>query len=196
MSNAIFPALPGLKWGRSKTPVWSTRIQTAESGREWRAARYSYPVWRFKLNYEFLRAGSQQELQSLVGFFNARQGSYDSFLYDDPRDNTATAQTFGTGDGSSRVFQLVRTLGDFVEPVKALQAPPSIFNNGVLQSSGVSVDLANAIVTFAVAPAAGHTLAWTGLFYFRCRFLQDSIDFEEFLKDLWQAKKVEFTSIK
>jgi uncharacterized protein (TIGR02217 family) len=196
MSNAAFPVLPGLSWSVIKTPKWSTRKQIAISGREYRAAYFSLPLWKFKLSYEVLRAGAQQELQQLVGFFNARQGSFDTFLYADPTDSAVVAQQFGTGNGAATTFQLVRSLGGNSEPVAALQAAPSIYANGALQSSGVSVNLNTGLATFTVAPANGVALTWTGSFYYRCRFLHDELDLENFMQNLWLAKTVEFTSVK
>ncbi len=195
MGNAVFPVLPGLAWSVTKTPMWSTRIQPKVSGRENRAAYYSLPLWTFSLSYEFLRANAKQELQQLVGFFNARQGRFDSFLYADPSDCAATGQLFGSGNGNTSKFQLVRSLGGFAEPVIALPGGLQVFVNGVLQPA-VTVDASTGIVTFAAAPAAGAALTWTGQFYFRCRFVHDSTEFENFMKDLWTAKKVELVSVK
>lgn len=120
MSNDVFPMLPGLKWGTNKQPIWATKVLTAASGRETRGSFQSYPRWKFTLSYEFLRAGGGfSELQQLVGFFNQRMGSFDSFLYRDPNDYQVTDQALGTGDGSRVEYRLVRTLGGFVEPVLA-----------------------------------------------------------------------------
>lgn len=195
MSNAIFPVLAGLDWNVLKTPVWKTRIQEAVSGKELRAAFMSYPLWKFSLSYTVLRANAANaELQSLMGFFNARQGMFDSFLYSDPTDNSVTGQSFGTGDGSTTAFQLVRSLGGFSEPIQNVNGTPTIYVNGTataaftLGSTGV--------VTFTTAPAAAAVLTWTGNFYFRCRFLQDSSDFDNFMKDLWTLKKLAFQSVK
>jgi uncharacterized protein (TIGR02217 family) len=195
MSNAVFPVLPGLMWSVVKTPQWSTRIQKTVSGRESRAAFYSLPLWTFKLSYEVLRANTGQELQQLVGFFNARQGSFDTFLYADPSDNAVTAAVFGAGDGTTKKFQLLRPMGGYSEPILAPNGTPNIYANAVLQG-GVTIDANTGVVTFATAPGAGVTLTWTGGFYYRVRFLQDSMDFNNFLKDLWEAKKVEFVSVK
>ena len=109
MSNAVFPVLAGLDWNVIKTPVWKTRIQEAVSGKELRAALMSYPLWKFSLSYTVLRANAANaELQTLMGFFNARQGMFDSFLYTDPTDNSVANQSFGTGDGSTTAFQIGR----------------------------------------------------------------------------------------
>jgi uncharacterized protein (TIGR02217 family) len=197
MSNAVFPHMPGIKWGGTKTPIWSTKVQKAASGRELRAAYYSYPLWKFSLSYEVLRSGAQAELQALVGFFNARQGSFDSFCYPDPEDNTATGQQFGVTVAGQTQYQLVRAYGGHVEPVLALNGAPAIYVNGVLKTPGTDYTVSSlGLVTFTAPPAAGQALTWSGGFYYRVRFLQDSADFERFLHQLWSLKKIEFQTVK
>jgi hypothetical protein len=110
MSNAVFPVLPGLVWDVKKTPQWSTKLQQAASGKELRLSYYSWPIYKYTLAYEVLRqASAYLELQTLAGFFNARQGKFDSFLFQDPNDNAVTAHGFGMGDGTTTAFQLQRT---------------------------------------------------------------------------------------
>ncbi len=195
MSTAVFPTLPGIKWSVFKTPIWRTRIQKSVSGRELRAAFYAAPLWRFKLSFEILRSNNgYNEFQTLVGFFNARRGSYDTFLFTDPTDYAVSNQVFGTGDGNTVAYQLQRTLGSAADPVYAPSGTPSIYDNGVLVTP--TVDSTTGKVTFASAPAAGHTLTWSGQFYFRCRFDQDEAEFEQFMSNLWSAGRIEFTSVK
>ncbi|MFZ5658773.1 MAG: DUF2460 domain-containing protein [Pseudomonadota bacterium] len=195
MSDAVFPTLPGLRWDVSKTPEWSTKVQRAVSGLELRAAFFTYPIWHFKLDYELLRAGAEAELQTLMGFFNLRQGSFDSFLYLDPDDHNVSDGHFGTGNGTQTVFQLTRVLGGFVEPVKAPKGTPQIFKDGVLQASGYILSPAGQ-VTFSSPPAAGTVLSWTGEFYFRVRFAKDQAEFKQFMHQLWNLKQVELVSLK
>lgn len=176
-----------------KRPSWKTRVQQMVSGKELRAAYMSYPLWQFSLSYEFLRAGAQAELQSLVGFFNARQGSFDSFLYSDPNDSSVSGQGFGTGDGATASFQLVRNLGAFIEPVMNLSSAPSIYVDGVLKAATTDYSIGSTgLVAFTTAPANGAVLTWTGAFYFRVRFLQDMAEFENFMHQLWTLKRLEF----
>lgn len=200
MGNAIFPTLPGLSWSSIKAPTFSTRVQKSVSGKELRAAYYSTPIWKFSLTYEFLRANATQELQQLVGFFNARQGSFDSFLYLDPTDNVVSQQVFAVGDGVTTRFKLSRNLGGFSEPVAALQLLASIQVNGAdfpwANNANWVPGMNDGTVTFAVPPAAGASLSWSGNYYFRVRFTWDSTEFENFMKDLWAAKKVELVSVK
>lgn len=195
MSNAVFPSLPGLKWSAKRSPEFSTTIKTSVSGREYRAANMAYPRYRYRLAYEFLRdfRTGVDELRTLVGFFTARQGAFDSFLFTDPNDSSVTTETFGTGNGTTTAFQLVRSFGGFSEPVYNLNGSPSIYKAGVLQTLTTHYTISSSgVVTFVSAPANGNALTWTGSFYRRCRFLQDAADFEEFLNDLWELKQLEF----
>ncbi len=194
MSNSIFPTLPGLSWDVVKTPRFSTKVQTAVSGRELRAAFYTNPIWRFTLSYEFLRADNvNAELQTIVAFFNSRQGSFDSFLYQDTNDYTSTAMVIGTGDGSNKNFPLLHSIGGWVEPV-GYSNTASIYVNGVFQSSGVVFNSTNTGVVFTTAPTAGAVVTWTGQFYYRVRFVKDEYDFDNFMKDLWSLKKLDFVT--
>ena len=192
MSNAIFPTLPGIDIRVRKTPIWSTEVKTAVSGKELRAAFYSTPLYKFGVSFNVLRAGAEAELQSLVGFFNDRRGRFDNFLFVDQSDNAATAQQFGVGDGNTASFQLVRALGTNIEPVMNLNGAPAIYIDGVLKTvtTDYTID-AYGMVTFVSPPSNGAVLTWTGNYYYRCRFERDSIDFEHFLWRLWEAKRVE-----
>ncbi len=200
MSSLVFPTLIGLIFPVSKTPEWKTDIQSAASGKEARVNFWSYPKWRWKLAFDLLRdkpLESQDELWSLVGFFNKHYGSFDSWLFEDPDDKTVTVQGFGTGTGSQTQFQLVRTRGGFVEPVRDLNGAPLIYKAGVLQTLTTHYTISSTgIVTFVTAPANGNALTWTGNFYWRCRFTEDTLEAEKFAYQLWDTGEVEFVSVK
>ncbi|HGP4585153.1 TPA: DUF2460 domain-containing protein [Neisseria meningitidis] len=198
MGNAIFPTFPGLKWGRKKTAVWSTGTQKSASGREFRTAYYTYPQWRFSLSFEVLRTkASVNELEQLAGFFNARKGSFESFLYEDPTDNAVTDQAIGnTVQGVTR-YQLVRSMGGFIEPVLAVKERPSVKVGGVSLTYGRDYTVTDkGVLVFNTPQPPNSLITWTGGFYFRVRFTSDTVDFENVLGSLWTAKKIEFTSVK
>lgn len=195
MSQAVFPTLAGLKWGVRRSPEWSTTKKTSVNGREYRVANMVYPRYLYRLSYEFLRdkRTGVDELRTLVGFFNARQGSFDSFLFSDPDDNTVTGEVFGIGNGSTTAFQLARSFGGFAEPVFDVNGTPQIYKAGVLQTVTTHYTISSTgVVTFVTAPTGGQSLTWTGSFYWRCRFERDSADFEKFLQELWELKEVSF----
>lgn len=219
MSNLIFPALPGVSIEVSKTPLWKSTVHESVSGCQVSASAMTYPRWRYKLRYEFLRSGAQAELQQLVGFFNRHRGRADTWLYFDDEDCIATNQQFGVGDGVTKDFYLVRDFGGFVEPVTDIKTISSVTAGGVpmydslddAPAESLSLDFTTETyqvwqndyayagggrIQFTTAPAAGVPLVWTGEFYRRCRFRDDELDIERFLYLLWKAKTVEFETHK
>lgn len=198
MSNAVFPALAGLKYPVSKTPIWSSSVKTATSGQESRAGFWSFPRYKYSIGYDVLRSDTAlHELQDLVGFFNQHYGAVDDWLFNDPDDNSVTAQGFGSGNGSQTAFQLVRSYGGFAEPVRSLNSVPLIYKAGVLQTVTTHYTVsATGLVTFTSAPGSGQALTWTGTYYWRCRFLDDMIDLQKFMHQLWELGRLEFISVK
>ena len=204
MSNTIFPVLAGLGWSVKKTPTFKTLVGQAVSGMEVRQALMQFPLWEFELTYEILRDNPAQqnptapynELKTLGGFYLARQGMFDDFLFDDVTDDTVTSQSFGTGDGATTNFQLVRSWGGFSEPVMNPNVITGVYDNGtpVTQGSGAGKYTVNStgLITFGTAPAATHVLSWTGTFYYRCRFASDTTEFEEFMSNMWLLKQLQF----
>jgi uncharacterized protein (TIGR02217 family) len=202
MSTAVFPSLPGLAWSVDKQPEFSTVVRASASGQETRVALWPNPRWHFKLGYELLRADAHQELQTLMGFFLARQGQYDSFLYQDPDDNAVAAQPIGAGDGATALFQLYRSFGGFAEPVRApnLGATLNVYLAGVLQSpGGYTVSgwgtAAPGQLSFAAAPGAGVAITADFSFYYPVRFAADLAEFSEFMHQLWELRQIELVSV-
>jgi uncharacterized protein (TIGR02217 family) len=202
----VFPTLPGLAWSVTKTPTFQTRIQRAASGRELRALDYPYPLWQFALVFDFLRdnpTAGYDELRSLMGFFMLCQGAFGTFLFQDPSDFQVTGQQIGTGNASTSVFQLQRAMGTtlpnggFFEPITAPNAVGAIYLNGITQNpASYGVDSNTGLVTFDTAPGSGLIITADFTYYFRCRFIEDRYDFENFMYRLWQLKKLTFISVR
>lgn len=112
MSNLIWTPPASLGWSVFKSPRMSTIVQEATSGKTVRAALWADPLWDFKFRWEVLRdsGSSPTALRQLMDWFVSRQGSYDTFLYQDPYDYSITGQLLGYGDGSTLSFQLARPL--------------------------------------------------------------------------------------
>jgi len=204
--TAIFPALPGLAWSVTKAPRFATRIQRAINGRELRVLDQPNPIWTWTLTYSLLRdkwdtrgpgglGASYDELRTIAGFFLQRQGAFQPFLFDDQTDDTVTAQSIGTGNSSASVFQLVRTMGGFAEPITAPHTVSAIYFNGVSQNpSGYTVDADSGLVTFVTPPAAGQLITSDFTYRFRVRFSDDTAEFENFMYQLWQLKQIKLQS--
>lgn len=197
MSNAVFPELKGLGWNREKSPTWSTQVTKAVSGKEKRAALWSYPKWAFKLTYNILEdvAGETgTDLKSIIGFYNSRMGQADDFLFNDTTDNTVTDQVIGTGDGVTNKFTLVRNMGGWIEPIKDLQGSPAIYFDGVLQEGNYYME--DGKVVFSPPPTIGVVITASFKFYFRVRFADDSITTNAFLHNLYELKTLKLVSVK
>jgi hypothetical protein len=129
MSNLVFPTLAGQDIAIKRTPVFSTVVQTAASGKELRASYQGTPRWRYEIPLKFARVTGfstntiTNEMAAILGLFNAVKGKWDSFLYTDPYSNTAANTPFGTGNGSTTAFQLLDIEGF---PIFDLNGTPTI----------------------------------------------------------------------
>lgn len=196
MSNEVFPDFPGIQWTKTKTPIFSTRIQTATSGRESRAGFYVYPLWEYVWSYEILRDDTiNDELSELIGFYLARYGALDSFLIEDDSDISVTSQLISVADGILTDFQMVRTYGGFLEPVTDL-TDAIIYCDSVEQTSGYTLGSEDSgVLSFTSAPAEGTVITADFSHYKRVRFLEygeGDEAFKNFMYQLWEAKKVAF----
>ena len=161
MTTPVFPVLAGQGWSVHKKPTFATIVAPHASGREVRDALYVNPIWEFETSFDGLDSSSSsypglgaQSLQSLMGLFLQCQGQFGTFLYYDPTDYSVSGQVFGTGDGSTTSFQLLRTLGGFAEwvtqplapsvfsiftlPGSTRQTPNNVFQNSVALTSGLT----------------------------------------------------------
>ena len=196
MSNAVFPTLPGLTWDIKRSPEFKTTIVTGADGGETRIGNWVYPLWHWKLTYEFLRDDATNELKSLLGFFLARSGRLDDFLFLAPDDCEVTDQVIGVGDGTTAAFQCARGLGGYAEPVTVLREKPVIYLDGVRCPTGWSADLATGRVTFAPVPARSTVITADLSYYWRVRFDLDMAEFNQFAEKLWDLQECTLVSVR
>lgn len=139
MSNAIFPipaqANGSRGWPIGKYPVFNTLTQTPASRRgETRISTTPYCTWEFSMTFPYVPGtfnDSTSYLNQVAGFFMSMQGSANSFLYDDPQDNTISSPvSFGTGDGSTTAFQLSRPIGNYSDIIQNVNGTPTLYMNG------------------------------------------------------------------
>jgi uncharacterized protein (TIGR02217 family) len=202
MSTATFPVFPGYpSFPIGKVSNWATRMQRAPNGRELRAADYINPIWQWTLifpglhDYAFCSYTSVTEFRTILDFYNSRQGGFDSFLFDDPTDDSVIGQPLPPvpNDPTGTMFQLVRQWapGGFQEAIIAPNAITQVTINGTPTSSYV-LNTDNGIVTFSSPP--GGVVAADFTYYFRV-FFTDTLDASQFLHNLWELKQVKLTSI-
>ena len=190
----VLPFLPGQSPVVTKAPKWSTQVIRTASGRERRTAYWPSPLWQFELQYEVIRHRlGADELAALWEIFNVLQGQSGVFLFVDPTDCQVASAAFGTGDGSTKTFQLQRQLNSFTEPVYAV-FDPTVLEGG--SPAGAYTIEPNGQIVFDAAPAEGAALTWSGWFYFGCRFLADELSLDAITAQLWSGKSLKFTSLR
>jgi hypothetical protein len=197
MSSSVFPTLPGLQFPIRRASVWeATTKKITPSKREFRLLNSSFPRYRYTLTYEFLRsAAAFAEYQTLFGFYDQMGGDYDTFKFTDSEDSNTTLSQIGVGNGSTTKFQLARTLGGATVPIFDTNGTPQIYKAGTLQVSGYSID-SNGVVTFSTAPTAGQVIAFTGSYYWRCRFEDGSLEVEQFMAKFWKTGQIKLITCK
>lgn len=144
--------LPGLTIEVSKTPLFKTKISESVSGREIRNAMADQPRWEIKLSYEFLedRSGAESSLKTIVGFFLAMRGSFDSFRFKDPDDYLVQNVHIGTGDGGTTEFPLVRSMGGFSEIIGQVDdANTVVISRDITETSNVPAPTGPYTITVA-----------------------------------------------
>jgi uncharacterized protein (TIGR02217 family) len=198
-SYATFPLLATLGWSVKIAPVFATGTALHVSGRELRVARYASPLWTIELNYDLLRMASpEDELQTILGFFEERQGENASFYFEPPALSPVSAQVLGSGDGMTTIFAFTVTLGGATIVPANIGTAPNIYLDGVLQSGGYTVaanPLAPTLI-FATAPGPGAAVSADFHWYFLCRISDDNVDSEEFLESLYALRSLRLKSVR
>jgi uncharacterized protein (TIGR02217 family) len=210
VSTVAFPSLPGQTWPVIRTAIWQSRAQQSISGKILNIADWSQPKWQWEVTFSALRGYNATllaaEIQNIQGFFNSRQGRFDSFLYSDTNDRSVTGSTIGTGDSTVRTFQLVRSLGGFSENILAPTTVTAVYvgSSSIASSKwsvaqwGVGGTTAPGIITFTTgnAPTTGQVVTADFTYAWPVSFNDDAMSFEEFVKKIWALKAVRWTSLK
>jgi uncharacterized protein (TIGR02217 family) len=127
------------------------------------------------------------EVAERVAFFEARGGRLAGFRFRDPADfkscppsaQPATGdQALGTGDGTRKVFQLVKAYGTVVRPIVKPAASTVVVAvaGGALRSTAFSVDGTTGLVTLSTPPAVGVAVTAGFEFDTPVRFDLDRLD--------------------
>lgn len=151
-------------------PTFKTRVLELESGFEQRNIDWAMPRAEFDLSYGLMSMDDttlETHVHAIRDFFYARVGRAHGFRFKDWSDYqigdknnpTTDNQLIGLGDDATVLFQVFKryTSGaiNFDRTIRKLVAGSvSVLLDGVVQVSGVTVDVNAATVTFDVAPAS------------------------------------------
>ena len=168
-------------------PRRRTQAVELSSGFEERNASWANSRREFDIGYGIR---SNDDLQAVVAFFEARNGRLYGFRFKDWSDYKSGApsracdarnQLLGTGTGTATQFQLRKHYGsDAYGYWRSITRPVAgtvrVALDGVEQFEGFSVDHATGMVTFTAAPPAGVEIRAGFEFDVPVRFGADMID--------------------
>lgn len=197
MSNAVLPTLTGLGWDFIEIPEFSTVIQKSITLRETRISYTPYPIYNFEIVFDVLRTTpTYLEYQALKNFFLNRGGNYDSFLIDNPDDDSVTAQIIGTTDGGvTTAFQLIRVFsGGFSQPTYDIKgSPAAILMVGTkIQGSAAYTINGSGLVTFqgSAVSMSGSSVKATFGYYWRVRWQDPKMNFIKFMQSRYMTDRI------
>jgi hypothetical protein len=198
MALAVFPTLLGLGFPVVKRPIFSTLVSPASSGIEVRVANYTAAILEWDLPFTWLsQRQAQPDFEKLYGLYLQSLGQWGAFLYKDPDDyftrdpanyDVQGSVQFGVGDGFSHYFALGTNIGGGYEEVSDPDVITSI--------SPTPTSITDGLAYYASAPGLGVPLMVNMTYKFRVRFATDESDFEYFLKDVWENKKLTLRQVR
>jgi hypothetical protein len=190
MSNLVFPStLNGYVWDCKKKPVFNNITHSPPTGRDVRISLYEHPIYEFTLSNQWL---SKTDKDLLMNFFKARRGSFDSFLYSD-EESIALVHPIYIGDGVTTTFQLSFLAYPYREIVNNFAGSPLIYLGTTLKTLGVHYTISpTGLITFVTAPVSGVVMFWSGTAYYRCIFLEDSLEYNQFADRLYDCNEIKF----
>ena len=181
-----FPA--SLSFGSIGGPERRTDVVTLANGYEERNTPWAHSRRRYDAG---LGMRSLDDIDTLISFFEARQGQMYGFRWKDWSDyksGKASAnvdfsdQTLATGDGSATDFQLVKTYvsgpHSYARPItKPMAGTVRVAVDGVelAETTDFTVNTTNGLVTFVSAPAAASAITAGFEFDVPVRFDSDHI---------------------
>jgi len=203
----VFPTnIQGLTWEGSRSVTFVTNFNDSITGKPSTSTYTQYPTIEWDLNYELLnQAAAQDDLKKIVGLFNQQQGQATWFLYVDPAFNSVVQEVFFVGNNVTKQAQLTaqyRIAGGpgIPEMIQALQNPSAVvlrdITAGVNLVQGTDYTIgATGIITFTSAPALNHQIAWSGNFYYICKFVSDDLNPDQFMQQFWSLQSIKFRSV-
>jgi uncharacterized protein (TIGR02217 family) len=138
------------------------------------------------------------ELQAILGFFEQCAGEGASFYFEPPMLSPASAQSLGTGDGSTTTFALTVSLGGYALIPAGVGGVAAIYFDGIAQPVGCTITggLFAPSVMLATAPPAGAAVTADFHWYLLCRFDDDDADVEEFMSALYALQSLTLRTVR
>lgn len=183
-----------IAYGSKGGPGFKTHVFSSEGSAESRNQNWTYSRGRWDLAHSIRDSGDMDTIRS---FFYNCYGRARGFRFKDWSDFEITEQLLGTGDGSNRVFNVIKDYGSgtykYTRRIfKPVSGTISVKVNGVTVSgSTYSVNTATGVITFNVpnTPPNGHAVLVTCEFDVPVRFDTDkmAVKHSNFQLQTWES---------
>jgi uncharacterized protein (TIGR02217 family) len=182
-SYETFPDVPHII-NKTRRSDWLT--SSAESEYIDNNQRNHRPFYRYELDMSVLSPSDHDKITDLHITHSGYDGSSGntSFLFKDPDDFQVTDVQFGTGDGSTKKFQLKDKYTFGSQTTKFPrghidEGTETIKNAGSeVADSDIGINYDTGVVEFSTAPADGNALTATFEFFRLCQFASDTVSVE------------------
>jgi|GEM_PF-2524651 len=154
------------------SPVgFDTTIITLDNGYQYAFDRYDQPRARFNIGDRIYKKAEWEYLKNF--FYNVR-GSAIAFRYKNWGDYQGINQAIAIGNGIKTVFQLVKNYDGYQ---KIIEKPinVTVFIDGILVTSGLTIFPESGIIAFAIAPITAAVITASFEFDLKVRFESDSL---------------------
>lgn len=143
-----------ISYGAQGGPKYDTDIVVTKAGYESRNLNRPEGLCEYNITYGIKKPN---QYATVLAFYRARKGKTYGFRYRDWTDFRATNQTIGTANGSTTVYQLIKTYEDDVGSdnrtiFKPVQGSVNIYVDDKLQTSDCTVDYTTGKVYFTTPP--------------------------------------------
>lgn len=169
-----------IAYGSAGGPAYATEVVQSASGREQRNVLWASARLRYNVAHG---VKTEAQMAELIAFFRARKGRAYGFRFKDWSDYVATNQLLAVADGTQTTFNLIKLYsnGGVIE-TRRIHKPVSgsvvVRVDGVVQTSGVSIDTTTGVITFTTAPTSGQEVRADFEFDVPVRFDTDHLNAE------------------
>lgn len=146
-----------ISYGSSGGPEYLTDIVISQNGYEQRNINWDQARARYNVAHG---VKTSEQLDALIAFFRTCKGRARGFRFKDWNDFEASNEFIATADGSTNIFQLIKTYetGGNNE-VRFIKKPVAgsvvVYVDSVEQTTGVSVNAQTGEISFVLAPDDG-----------------------------------------
>lgn len=165
-----------ISFGAVGGPEYKTEILSSISGTEYRNIRWSNSRSKYNVSYGIK---TKEQITKILSFFRARRGRAIGFRFKDWCDYQVENELIGTGDNTTKVFQLIKNYKSQEHSYVRIINKPIIetvniyINNKIFPSEDYKINHNKGIIEFLSPPANGVNVFATFEFDVPVRFDSD-----------------------